>query len=68
MARIALDHVEKVGGGGVMALDDLNLEVKEGEFMVLGESIGHPLAAGVTAAGSRNNFIGTRWATRQGFQ
>jgi multiple sugar transport system ATP-binding protein len=35
MASIALDHVEKVYGGGVKALDDLNLEVKEGEFMVL---------------------------------
>ncbi|HEX3711497.1 MAG TPA: sn-glycerol-3-phosphate ABC transporter ATP-binding protein UgpC [Trebonia sp.] len=36
MARIALDHVEKVySGGSVKALDDLNLEVKEGEFMVL---------------------------------
>src|SRR6202034_3215636 len=35
MARIALDHVEKVYSGGVKALDDLNLEVKEGEFMVL---------------------------------
>src|SRR3984957_2675208 len=35
MARIALDHVEKVYGGGVKALDDLNLEGKEGEFMVL---------------------------------
>ena len=34
MARIALDHVEKVYAGGVKALDDLNLEVKEGEFMV----------------------------------
>src|ERR1700733_2901321 len=35
MARIALDHVEKAYGGGVKALDDLRLEVKEGEFMVL---------------------------------
>jgi multiple sugar transport system ATP-binding protein len=35
MAQIAFDHVEKVYGGGVRALDDLNLEVKEGEFMVL---------------------------------
>ena len=35
MARIALDHVEKTYGGGVKALDDLNLEVREGEFMVL---------------------------------
>jgi ABC-type dipeptide/oligopeptide/nickel transport system ATPase component len=35
MAPIALDHVEKVYSGGVKALDDLKLEVKEGEFMVL---------------------------------
>src|SRR5689334_3712758 len=35
MARIALDHVDKVYSGGVKALDDLNLEVREGEFMVL---------------------------------
>jgi multiple sugar transport system ATP-binding protein len=35
MARIALEHVEKVYSAGVKALDDLNLEVKEGEFMVL---------------------------------
>ena len=35
MSRIAFDHVEKVYSGGVKALDDLNLEVKEGEFMVL---------------------------------
>src|SRR6202521_1378280 len=35
MARIALDHVDKVYSGGVKVLDDLNLEVKEGEFMVL---------------------------------
>jgi multiple sugar transport system ATP-binding protein len=35
MAQIALDHVEKVYPGGRKALDDLNLEVKEGEFMVL---------------------------------
>jgi multiple sugar transport system ATP-binding protein len=35
MAQIVLDHVEKVYAGGVKALDDLNLEVREGEFMVL---------------------------------
>src|ERR1700757_2603126 len=35
MARITLDHVEKSYTGGGKALDDLNLEVKEGEFMVL---------------------------------
>jgi multiple sugar transport system ATP-binding protein len=35
MAQIVLSHVEKVYAGGVKALDDLNLEVREGEFMVL---------------------------------
>jgi multiple sugar transport system ATP-binding protein len=35
MAQITLDHVEKSYTGGVKALDDLNLDVKEGEFMVL---------------------------------
>src|ERR1700678_3006771 len=35
MAQIVLDHVEKTYAGGVKALDDLNLDVREGEFMVL---------------------------------
>jgi multiple sugar transport system ATP-binding protein len=35
MAQIVLDHVEKTYSGGVKALDDLNLDVGEGEFMVL---------------------------------
>jgi multiple sugar transport system ATP-binding protein len=35
MAQISFDHVDKVYGGGVKALDDLNLGVREGEFMVL---------------------------------
>src|SRR5215469_7240607 len=35
MAQIVLDHVDKVFAGGVKALDDLSLEVREGEFMVL---------------------------------
>src|SRR6516164_9618704 len=35
MAHIVLNHVDKVYAGGVRALDDLNLEVRQGEFMVL---------------------------------
>ncbi|HEY1702815.1 MAG TPA: ATP-binding cassette domain-containing protein, partial [Trebonia sp.] len=35
MARIVLEQVEKTYTGGVKALDDLNLDVREGEFMVL---------------------------------
>ena len=34
MAQIILDHIEKVYAGGVKALDDLTLDVKDGEFMV----------------------------------
>ena len=35
MAQIALDHVDKVYRGGFKALDNLNLAVADGEFMVL---------------------------------
>src|SRR4051812_9265457 len=35
MAEIILDHVEKSYPGGVQAIEDLSLDVKEGEFMVL---------------------------------
>ncbi len=35
MAQIILDHVDKTYAGGVKAIDDLSLEVKDGEFMVL---------------------------------
>src|ERR1700679_1039298 len=35
MAQIILDQVEKVYAGRVKAIDNLSLEVKDGEFMVL---------------------------------
>src|SRR6195256_1299262 len=35
MAEISLDQVNKVYPGGVKGVDDLNLEIKDGEFMVL---------------------------------
>jgi multiple sugar transport system ATP-binding protein len=34
MAQIIMDHVEKIYAGGVTAIDDLSLDVKDGEFMV----------------------------------
>jgi multiple sugar transport system ATP-binding protein len=34
MAQILLDHVEKAYAGGVKAINDLSLDVKDGEFMV----------------------------------
>jgi multiple sugar transport system ATP-binding protein len=35
MAQIVLDHVEKAYPGGVQAIDDLSLDIRHGEFMVL---------------------------------
>ncbi len=35
MAQIILDHVEKSYAGGVKAINDLSLDIKDGEFMVL---------------------------------
>ncbi|WP_433225355.1 ABC transporter ATP-binding protein [Actinomadura formosensis] len=35
MAKIVLDRVDKVYGGGVKAVDGLDLEIRDGEFMVL---------------------------------
>src|SRR5215467_10962368 len=34
MAQIILDHVEKAYTGGVKAVNDLSLDIKDGEFMV----------------------------------
>ncbi|MDE3723632.1 sn-glycerol-3-phosphate ABC transporter ATP-binding protein UgpC [Nocardiopsis sp. N85] len=35
MAEIVLEGVDKIYGGGVKAVDDLNLRIEDGEFMVL---------------------------------
>jgi multiple sugar transport system ATP-binding protein len=35
MAKIILDRIDKVYSGGVKAIDDFSLEVRDGEFMVL---------------------------------
>jgi multiple sugar transport system ATP-binding protein len=40
MAQIILDHVEKTYPGDVKAIDDLSLDVKDGEFMVFVGSSG----------------------------
>jgi multiple sugar transport system ATP-binding protein len=66
MAQIVLEHVEKVYSGGVRALDDLNLEVKEGEFMVLvgpsgcGKSTALRSIAGLEEITGGNISIGTQ--------
>ena len=35
MAAIGLEHVTKAFSGGVLAVDDVNLTIEDGEFMVL---------------------------------
>src|SRR5215510_14760285 len=35
MATIEIDHVTKVFGNGVVAVDDVSLSIQDGEFMVL---------------------------------
>jgi multiple sugar transport system ATP-binding protein len=35
MAQIMLDQVDKIYAGGVQAVNDLNLDIRDGEFMVL---------------------------------
>ena len=35
MAGVVLDHVTKVFPGGTVAVDDLSLEVTDGEFLIL---------------------------------
>jgi multiple sugar transport system ATP-binding protein len=35
MAQIILDNVEKTYSGGIKAIDDLSLDIRDGEFMVL---------------------------------
>src|ERR1700743_3298804 len=35
MAQITLDPIDKIYSGGVKAIDQMSLEVKDGEFMVL---------------------------------
>ena len=69
MARIALEGVTKRFGTDVIAVDDLSLEVEEGEFMVLvgpsgcGKSTILRMVAGLEEVTSGEIRIGDRLAT-----
>ncbi|WP_046468213.1 ABC transporter ATP-binding protein [Allosalinactinospora lopnorensis] len=64
MAKIVLDGVDKVYSGGVKAVDDLNLEITDGEFMVLvgpsgcGKSTALRMIAGLEEITDGELFIG----------
>jgi multiple sugar transport system ATP-binding protein len=66
MGQIVLDQVSKVYSGGVKAVDDLNLEIADGEFMVLvgpsgcGKSTALRSIAGLEEITSGTISIGSR--------
>jgi sn-glycerol 3-phosphate transport system ATP-binding protein len=64
MARVALNHVTKQFHGGTCALDDLSLEISDGEFLILvgpsgcGKTTALRLIAGLEKATSGTIMIG----------
>ncbi|HEX4255212.1 MAG TPA: sn-glycerol-3-phosphate ABC transporter ATP-binding protein UgpC [Streptosporangiaceae bacterium] len=66
MAQITLDHIDKVYSGGVKAIDQMSLEVRDGEFMVLvgpsgcGKSTALRSIAGLEEISSGTISIGDR--------
>jgi multiple sugar transport system ATP-binding protein len=69
MARVVLDHVTKVFGSDVVAVDDVSLEVRDGEFMVLvgpsgcGKSTILRIVAGLEEVTAGEVSIGDRQVT-----
>ncbi|MFB4320296.1 ABC transporter ATP-binding protein [Actinomadura sp. 21ATH] len=66
MAEIVLERVDKVYGGGVKAVDGLDLEIRDGEFMVLvgpsgcGKSTALRMIAGLEEISGGKISIGER--------
>jgi multiple sugar transport system ATP-binding protein len=66
MARVTFDHVSKMYGGGTAAVKDLQLEVEDGEFLVLvgpsgcGKSTALRMVAGLEQISSGRILIGER--------
>jgi multiple sugar transport system ATP-binding protein len=69
MTEIVLDHITKEFTGGVIAVDDVSLEIEDGEFMVLvgpsgcGKSTILRIVAGLEEVTSGEIFIGGRQVT-----
>ncbi|GAB3901203.1 hypothetical protein GCM10027612_64170 [Microbispora bryophytorum subsp. camponoti] len=66
MASIVLNNVDKIYAGGVKAVNGLNLEIKDGEFMVLvgpsgcGKSTALRMIAGLEDISGGEIVIGDR--------
>ena len=69
MATVQFDHVSKQFGDGRLAVDDLTLEVGEGEFLILvgpsgcGKTTALRMVAGLEEITSGEIRIGGRWST-----
>ena len=66
MASVTFDHVTKTYGGGTRAVDDLQLEIADGEFLVLvgpsgcGKSTALRMVAGLEQISDGRILIGDR--------
>ena len=71
MASLSLQHLQKVYDNGVLAVEDFNLEVKDGEFIVLvgpsgcGKSTTLRMIAGLEGITSGKFYIGDKDVTNK---
>jgi len=71
MATLQLQHLKKIYDGGVLAVEDFNLDIKDGEFIVLvgpsgcGKSTTLRMVAGLEDISEGNLFIGDVNATNK---
>src|SRR5262249_7350023 len=66
MPRVALDEVTKVFPGGTVAVDQLSLEIEDGEFMILVGSSGCGKTTALRMiAGLEKPTVGSIWIGQQ---
>ena len=69
MASVSLQHIYKVYAGGVTAVSDFNLDIKDKEFIVLvgpsgcGKSTTLRMVAGLEKSPTANCISATSWLT-----
>ena len=69
MAELRLEHIYKTYKGGVEAVKDLNLTIRDGEFLALlgpsgcGKTSTLRMIVGLEKITSGEIYIGNRWST-----